>query len=260
MFLVLVFLFSSAASADIIIFKSGSAKIGIIEEETATHITIREKDKVATISKANIERVEYSDAEENEKLRMKWKEEKERLEEQRKKAREAEEKFEADQKAKGLLNVDGKWISVGEAEARRQEQIRQEVQQQNQSAAGTEPETSEEFEIPEYVEDLPEDKKELVLEELKRQQEIEVLNVQVVQLGGDQVQVKGTVINKSDTVAKAVELEIESFDEQGEVLELESARVSFLRPGESGSFTAPLKTSAELVKNASVRILSVRWE
>lgn len=257
-----LFVLSTRANGDIIIFKNGSAKVGVIvEEEKPTQVTFREKEKVITVVRTNIERIEYSTPEENEKLRLKWKEEKQRLEEQRKKKREAEEKFEAAQKAKGFVQVNGEWISPGEAEARRQQEIRRQVENQK-TEAGTEqqPEASEEIELPEILDEIDPDQKELFIENLKRQQKVQVSGVQVVALGSSEAAVKGTVVNGSELTAGNIQVEVECFDENGDSLGIESARVSLLRPGESGSFSTPFGVPLESIKETKAQVTSVRWQ
>ncbi len=66
--LLVLALFSPGAFADIVIFKSGSAKEGIVEEETPTGIKIRIKNAVIGVSWQNIEKIEYATSEENRDL------------------------------------------------------------------------------------------------------------------------------------------------------------------------------------------------
>jgi hypothetical protein len=259
--LVAFLIFPSLAHADIIIFKSGSAKVGIVEEENPAQVKFREKDKVATIMRPNIERIEYSTPEENEQLRLKWKEEKQRLEEQRKKRRQAEEKFTAEQKAKGLINMDGQWVSPAEAEARRQQQILQQVQSGEVEASMDEQAgAEEEVEEPEFLGDLDPEQRDLFMEDLKRQQKIKVAQVQIIAIEGVNAAVKGTVTNGSDSTAKNIEIEIECYDENGEMIDAESAVVSALKPGESGSFRTTLGVEAEFIKQTKARVINAQWE
>ena len=248
------------AAADIIIFKSGSAKIGIVEEENSRQVTIRDKDRVVTIMRANIEKIEYSTEEENRQLRFKWEEEKRRLAEKRKEREEAQKKFEAEQKAKGLIEVDGKWLSVGEAEARRQQQIQQQVQRQRQQAAAEkETEATEEIELPEYADDLTEEQKALLREDLKRREKITVGKIQMVDLGSGRVQLKGMVTNGSDMTANEIALQITFYGEDGQVLDFEDTTVYSVQPGATGSFHAMSSVDAELIKRTEAEILSVNW-
>ncbi len=250
------------AQADVIIFKSGSAKIGIIEEETPTQVKIRVKDIVVGISRSNIEKIEHSTQAENEKLMTKWKEEKEQLDEERKQKREAEDKFEAEQKKQGLIEVDGEWMSPGEAEARRQQQILQQVEsKQEQKSAPEETPAAENLDLPENFDDLSDEAKQLVMEDAKRRQQIEVGQVTVFTLsGGTQAGAKGTVTNGSDITAKSITIEIQCFDENGNPLGTRTTTVTTLKPGETGSFNTPLRIPAALIKTTSVRVPEVNWK
>jgi hypothetical protein len=257
--LFVLFVFPRQGYSDVIIFKSGSAKVGIIEEETSAQVKLRVKDVVVGISRTNIEKIEYSTQAENDKLKMKWKEDKERQDEERRKKREAEEKFEAEQKAKGLIKVGGEWISPGEAEARRQQQLQEQVQRQQQAEQKNEEvKPQEQLELPEDFKYLPEEQKNAVLEELKRQQKIQLGQVQLQTLG-NQIGAKGAVTNGSDVTASNVVLEIKGLDENGDVVDMKTATVYSVKPGESSSFYMPLRGGAAVIKKAEARVISVSW-
>lgn len=257
--LVVFFAFPQQGKADIIIFKSGSAKIGVIEEETPDQVKFRVKDVVVGISRKNIEKIEHSTQAENDKLRMKWKEEKEQLEEQRKKREAAEEKFEASQKEKGLVKVDGEWISPGEAEARRQQELSREAQSvQQKQASATQEEAPEELKLPPYWDDLSDEQREVVRENLKRQQKIKVKQVEVTTLG-TQTGAKGTVMNGSDAAVARVELEISCFNENGDLIDVQRTTLYSLKPGKNESFYSPLRVPASFIKRVEANVTSVTW-
>ena len=118
---------SPVASGDIIVFKSGVAKRGVIEEETPASVKIRIEDSVLGVSRANIEKIEYATPEENMDLLMQWKEKRELLKEKRMKQKEEEKKFEKEQRDKGFVQVDGKWVSPADAEQMSQEGIQRRI-------------------------------------------------------------------------------------------------------------------------------------
>jgi hypothetical protein len=250
----------STGDADIIIFKSGSAKVGIIEDEQPDQVTFRDHDRVVTIMRSNIDRVERVSKEENENLRAKWKREKQEQEEQRRKRIEAEKKFEEEQKAKGLINVNGRWISAGEAEKQRQQQIQQQIKNQQKNAQAEQESEEPEVELPDYFDQLDSAQQEVVLDELKRQQELQVGSLQVTSIKSGEATVKGTVTNGSEMTASSIDIIVQCYGENDELLGSEDAVVVSVRPGESGYFYVPIGVDAQLIKRTDARIVSVRWQ
>jgi hypothetical protein len=262
--LVIIFVaFPAAATADVIVFKSGTAKVGIIQEETPTTVKIRVKDVVIGVSRTNIERIERATPEKNQQLEEKWKEEKEQLAEERAKRREEAARFEAEQKEKGLVNVDGKWVSPAEAERVKQQATRKQIEAQAAGTAGEaaeKPEESEETPVPEIINELPnEELKKQALEGLERQKKIEVSQIQVKSLGGNQSAFTGTVTNRSDTFAQRVDLEIRNYDDAGEIVDVQTTSVMSLKPGESKALDVPVRLDSSLIKQTKALIVSVEW-
>lgn len=252
-----------AVLADVVIFKSGVAKEGVIQEETPTTVKIKVKDVVIGISRSNIERIERATPQANQQLEEKWKEEKERLAEERAKKREAEAKLEAEQKTKGLVNVDGKWVSPAEAERMRQDEIRKQAEGQAASpTTGETPpaaETSEETPAPEILDNLPPELQQQARERLQRQKSIQVSQIQVESRGSDQSALRGTVVNKSDFFAQSVDLEITSYGDTGEVIDLQRVNVANLGPGESKPLNVPIRVDSKLIKRTATNVASVNW-
>jgi len=256
----ILFLLPSTGNADIIIFKSGSAKVGIVEDEKPDEVTFRDHDRIVTIMRSNIEHIEHATEEENENLRAKWKREKQELEEKRRKRMEAEKKFEEGQKAKGLINVDGRWISAGEAERQRQQQIQQQIKNQQKKVQPKQESEEPEVELPDYFDQLDSAQQEVVLEELKRQKELQVGSLQVSSIKSGEATVKGTVTNGSEMTASSIDIIVQCYGENDELLGAEDAVVVSVRPGESGYFYVPIGVDAQFIKRAEARIVSVRWQ
>jgi hypothetical protein len=250
----------SVVAADVIFFKSGTAKTGIVEEETPTTVKIRIEDKVVGISRASIERVEYATPEENERIELKWKEEKERIEEERRLKQAQREKLEMEQKAKGLVKIGDEYLSPAEMERREQQGIRAEIERQRAARTAEEtPEPSEEPELPEFVQGLPEEQKQLYIESMKRLKNIEVGQTRVESDRPGQTVLAGTVTNRDEGFAGTIDLEVRCSDEAGEVISVESARVFSLKPGESGSFFVTARVDKEFIKRTDVRVVSAVW-
>lgn len=117
-YLVLVFsfaVFSSAASADVIVYKQSLRKAEvIITKETDTAIWVRggtEGKSNAKIKRSAIERIERWTPEQNEALEKKWKNQGQEKAEQREK----EEKFDEEMRAKGKVKVGDEWLNPEDA-------------------------------------------------------------------------------------------------------------------------------------------------
>ncbi len=258
--LIIMVALSSTAFADIIVFKTGAAKVGIIVEETPTTVKFRVKDSVLGISRENIEKIEYAKPEENEELELKWKDEKEKAEEDRRVRREQQQKFIEEQKAKGLVEIDGKWMTPAEAEAARQENVRQQVQAQQAAQAAKPPPASEEPELPSFVQNLPPAQREAYLERLKRIKMIDVSNVRSQAQSRELTLVKGTVTNKSKNFMRRIDLQIQGFGENDQVLFTETTRVQRIGPDESGAFNVSVRVANDLIKRKEARVVDMVWE
>ncbi len=251
----------SAVAADVIFFKSGSAKIGIVEEETPTTVKFRVEDKVVSLPHASIDRIERATPEENEKIERKWKEEKERIEEERRIKQAEREKLEAEQRAKGLVKVGDEHLSAAEVERREQEGIRTEIERQRAAAAAAKeaPKPPEEPELPDFVRGLSDEEKQLYIQDLKRMKNIQVGSVAVDSDRPGQTVLRGTVTNRDEAVAGRIDIEVRCYDEAGEVISLDNAKVYSLKPGDSGSYFVTTNVDKEFIKRTDARVVGVLW-
>lgn len=251
----------SAVAADMIFFKSGTAKTGIIEEETPTTVKIRVEDKVVGISRNSIDRIEYATPEENRRLELKWKEEKERLEEERRRKQAEEEKREREQKAKGLVKAGDEWLSPAEVERKEQQRIRSEIKRRQAAREQQEAAESaeEEPELPDFVQALPEEQQQMYIENLKRMKNIQVGQTRLVSDRPGQTVLSGTVTNRDEAVAGRIDLEIQCYDEAGEVVSADTAKVFSLNPDESDSFLVTVRIDKEFIARTEVRVVNVIW-
>lgn len=259
LFAVLV-IFSSTALADIVIFKTGVAKVGIIVEENPTSVRFRVKDSVLGISRENIERIEYAKPEENKELELKWKAEKGKMEEERKLKREEAQKFVEEQKAKGLVEFGDKWMTPAEAEAARQESVRQQVQAQQAGQAVAKPVSTGEAELPASVESLPPDQKRLYMERLRRIKLIEISQVRARAQSRGLTLLTGMVTNKSKDYMRRIDLEIQCIGENDQALFIGRNRVDKLNPDTSGAFNVSIRVDNSLIKRTQVRVVDLAWE
>lgn len=254
-------LFPMGAEADVVLFKTGAAKIGIIEEETPSTVKLRIRDVVIGISRDNIEKIEYATPEENESLRFKWEEEKREAEEERERKRRALEKFEREQQAKGLINVNGEWVTPMEIERRRQRNIEQRVQGEGSAqpeATGAEEES--EIEVPEIVEGLSTERQEAYIESLERQKQLEISQIRTDPQGARTTILTGRVLNKSDRTARKIYLEIVGYDQNGEEIVYETSQVSGVAPKKLGRIHVPLRIENEFLDKTEIRIIDAEWE
>jgi hypothetical protein len=255
------FILPSLSLADVVVFKTGAARKGVIVAETDTTVKLRTKDGVIGTSRSNIEKIEYATAEENEELIRKWDEEKKQQEEERKNRRQELEKFENEQRAKGLVKIGDEWVSPAEAEKRRQEGIRQQIEAAPPKSTGAEADTqasTEEEGLPEFFQNLNEEEKQQFIENRQRMEKIEVSDVRLDSVGGATV-VKGTIANKGDIAVRRVEFEIIGYNEADEVILSDRGRAGNLEPGDATSLYVPVRVESELVKRTEVRILDVSF-
>lgn len=109
-------LLSAPATADEIYFKSGFSHTGVIIREKDDVITFKTEMGVSTISRDKIDFIEKATPEENQLLLKKWREEAQKLKDAQKARHEAERTFEAEQRAKGMIQFEGKWVTPQEKE------------------------------------------------------------------------------------------------------------------------------------------------
>ena len=109
---------SLRSSADTIYLKNGNKIDGIISRETDEFVYIQMPLGNISLSKSAIESIQRSNVEDAEKIKEKWdRERKEKEQEQVERA-----SFEEKQRAKGLVNYNGTWITPGKlAEIRQRE-------------------------------------------------------------------------------------------------------------------------------------------
>ncbi len=255
-------LITSTAVADVVVFKSGAAKQGIIEEETPTTVKMRVKDVVVGIMRDNIERIEYATPEENRDLELKWSQERKQLEEEREKRRAERERLDAEQKAKGMVNVGGEWMTPAQVEAARQESVRQQIQVQRQAEADAEEaaEGAPEEELPPEFQDMPEELRAANLENLRRQKQIVVSQVLVESQGAGRSVVRGTVINGSNALAGSVTLIIRAYGDAEEPILTDTAKVGSVAPNRSAILYKTIRLSADLIKRVEVNVHNVDWK
>ncbi len=250
--------YSSNALADIIIFKSGSDKQGIVDEESPTGVKIRIKNAVIGISWANIERIEYATPEENRLLDQKWRDEQKERDEERKRNRAEREKREKQQRDKGLVKVGDEWVTRDERARRRDEGIRESMQAQEAAdaeAAEAEAEAEQEPE-PDYLAGLTEEEKRQFKEDIKK---VPVSGVTAVRLGDDSVMVKGRVKNTGEFAASIILLEITIYDKTGEIVVAGAEEITDLGPGQSRGFNFPASVAPGFVGNSKVQVIGVEW-
>lgn len=113
------------ARADVIVFKSGLRKVGLIESETPETIRFRTRLGTTGISRDFIAQIERGTPEENAALQRYWAEEaqaaaanRERQAELRRAREQEQQAFEEVQRAKGLVKFDDEWLTPHEAELR----------------------------------------------------------------------------------------------------------------------------------------------
>lgn len=254
--LILLSIFTITASADIIIFKTGSAKEGIIEEETPTTVKLRIREMTVGFSRENIEKIEYATAEENEDLDVKWIEEKELREEERRQRKEAKERFENEQQKKGLTKVGDSWISPAEAEAQRQRIRLQQREAEQAAQAETEQAAPpvEETELPDFVQDMSEEDRR---EYLISVSQLRISGIRVEPEGLVRSTLRGTITNSGKYDARSVTIGIESRDDAGEIIISEQFIIRNVKSLETKTFNERLPVNSDILKkNLSVKVIS----
>lgn len=253
---------SSSAAADIIIFKSGSAKEGIVEEETPTGVKIRVKNAVIGVSWRNIEKIEYATPQENRNLDLKWKEQERKRQEKRKQRREEEERFEKEQKDKGLVKHGDRWVTRKEKADLEEKGIREKMEAERaarlarEAAEAREAEAAEEAEEPGFLSEMTEEERREYKENLKK---VGLSNISVVRLGEDATMWKARVTNKGQFTAKSIFLEITLYDKNGEAVAVGFSEVADLAPGASIGLNVPIDVPAEFVSSSKTRVVGVEW-
>jgi hypothetical protein len=104
------FLFISTTFADEIFFKSGYSQTGVVVRETDEKIRFRTEMGLSTISREKIEFVEKATPKENRLMLKKWRDKELKRKAESEARREADRKFEEEQRAKGLLEFEGQWM------------------------------------------------------------------------------------------------------------------------------------------------------
>jgi hypothetical protein len=249
---------SSVATADIIVFKSGVAKKGVIEEETPTSVKIRIEDSVIGVSRENIVRIEYATPEENSEILMEWKEKKDLLREKRRQKREEQEKFEKEQRDKGFVQVGDRWVFPAEAEKMRQEGIRQQIKaDENARKAKETPPPPEEPELPEYLDRMPDAVKKAYVEDIRK---IDVSQIRTASQSQSQTNVTARIKNNGEFRALVVNVQIQCYDENNELIYADTARVTGVDPDGTGSVYSPVPLESSLIKRVEVNVVGVEWQ
>jgi hypothetical protein len=249
--LVALALFSPSVMADIIIFKSGSAREGIIEEETPTSVKMRVKSAVIGFSRDNIERIEHSSSAENRKLDEKWKEQEKAQEEKRRKRREEKRLHEKRQSDKGLEKVGEEWVS-----RRRKAEIKQE--QIESQARALERERAEE-----ELERLREDAS--TLREGETEEDLLARNIAQIVVGKFSVEgteergetLQGRITNKGKLIADIISLQIDFYDHDGKLVGRIEEEIYGLGPKKHQILEVPLDFSSSLIGGTEVRVTNV---
>ena len=246
-------LFSPGVMADIIIFQSGGARKGIIEEETPTSVKMRIKNAVIGFSRDNIERIEYSSSAENSKLDRKWKEEKELQDEKRKQRREDKKRSEKRQRDKGLEKVNGEWISRKQKAEIKQDRIEAEIRAQEgadaeealeleRAAVAAEAEkASEENRLPDYL-------KEIVIGKFR-----------VEDTGEGEVVLHGRITNKGKLIAELITLQVGIYDNDGTLISSTVEEISDMGPKKHQKLVLPLDMNSSVIGSTKVTVSEVVW-
>lgn len=106
--------FASPGSTDELYFKSGYSQTAVIIRETDTSITFKSEMGMSTIPKEKLDFIEEATKEENRELLKKWREKELRRQEEQEARREANRAFRKEQKAKGLVEFEGEWMTPEE--------------------------------------------------------------------------------------------------------------------------------------------------
>ena len=246
-------LFSPGVMADIIIFQSGGAREGIIEEETPTSVKMRIKNAVIGFSRGNIERIEYSSSAENSKLDQKWKEEEKQQDEKRKQRREDKKRSEKRQSDKGLEKVNGQWVSRKKKAEIKQDRIEAEIRGQEavdveealeleRAAVAAEAEkASEENRLPDYI------------------KKIVVGKFRVKDAGEGEVVIHGRITNKGKLIAELIILQAGIYDQEGTLVNSIEEQISDLGPNKHQKLEFPFDMNSSVIGSTEVTVSEVVW-
>lgn len=252
-FVAVFVLFSPPVMADIIIFKSGYAREGIIEEETPTSVKMRIKNATIGFSRDNIEKIEHSSPEDNRKLDEKWKEQEREQEEKRKQKREKKELEDKRMREKGLEQVDGKWVSRREKARIEQERIKaQESALKRQKAEQARQKALNEATTPREGEteaDL----------RARNIAQIVVGKFDIKKTATEEEVLEGRITNKGKLTAGTVSLRINFYDDKGTLISRTDQQVSELGPNERADVQVPLGYSSGAIGRTEVIVTDVSF-
>jgi hypothetical protein len=253
-------MFSSSATADIVIFRSGGAKEGIIVEETPATVKLRIKNAVVGFSRANIERIERATSEENKRLDRKWKDQAEEEEEKLRLKREEKKLFEEKQSARGLVKDGNQWTTKRRKAERDKASMRRAVDAQR-AAARAGPDTEEEEE-PEPEEEKEGDE---ALEEWEEENnpnardisKIGVGNFELDQSTDNKMMLVGVITNKSEMMAQSIWVEIVLFNKEEKRIYEDVKVMNNLGEGQSRKLSVMISIPRSLIDRYEVRVRNV---
>jgi len=243
--------FPSLAAGDNILFTSGSAKEGIIEEETPTMVRIRIKNKTIGIARSQIESIEYATPEANKALEMKWEEKERQLKAKQQRRMEQKKKFEKTQKARGLKKVDGRWVSPADAKARRASSGEREVRETEEA------EEEDLVELSEFLSNLSEEEREPYLIDRGK---IQVTKKKWAMAATELTALTAEVKNMGRSTAQTILLVIRCYDETGGIVHSSDLALDGPARGESVELDTNLPIDAESIQKVDVRVAGVSWE
>jgi len=239
--------FASTASADIIIFKSGSAREGIIEEETPTSVKLRVRNSVMGFSRSNIERIEYASTQENMKLDRKWLEQERKQEEENERKRAEKRKFEQEQRDKGFVEVGGEWVTREEKVRMRKDRKKQRMERKAlQDARKAQRKANRD--------------RGKAGERNASAKNIVVKNVELRHGGGTTPLLRARVMNKGGSLASSISVKAMVYDKQGQLIYVEVTELSDLGPNQSRDIVIPLDIDGQFVGSSKMQVMNVLWQ
>jgi hypothetical protein len=252
---ILVF-FNSGVMADIVIFKSGGSKEGIIEEETPSSVKLRIRGAVIGFARSNIEWIEYASDQENAKLDDKWLEEEKEQEEERKRKREEEKKFEKRQLEKGLIKVGDEWVTRRKKAELQQEELRNRIQEQKdeQELAAQEAALAAEEEA--------EEEEEEEIEENPLTRDIEKISLgkpSVKRVGVDSAVFVSRIKNNGELAAESIYVDIFIYDKEGVLIYADTEEVPDLGGGQSRELNIALDVDPREIGKTEASVMGVVW-
>jgi len=266
LFLLALLVSSASAAADIIIFKIGSAKEGIIEEETPTGLKLRIKNAVIGFSWQNIETIQYATPEENGNLVLRWEESKLKRQEERNRKREEKAKLEKEQKDKGLVKMGDRWVTRKKKAELEQAGIRNKMRAQEVSRAAEKAaaeaeearraEEAERAAEPAFLQNMTEEQRREYRERVRK---LELTGVKISRVSEDYLIVKGRVTNKGEFTATRVVLEVTVYGIDDQPIARDFVEVDDLGPGQSRKINVPFDIRAEFVGSSKARVTGLRW-